>query len=380
MSEQATALILDAETGLTQSVRWQSAHGWQAPARIEQLASAMAASRAYRHVSQGKGLLWTGDYHEGRTLLNALKRRINERAKTFENLPWPQRFHSIRQQRSQSARMAGLLLVQVQPGFRLTQARAPDIQAACQMAYGGALEQVSFIVPLTELLGVLSAYQWHCSGLPVAQLGHCIYPRWGVFAPTRNEYLELVAHAPLPQPCQCAVDVGTGTGVLAMILAKRGIAQVIATDLHPGALACASDHVQRFALQSQIQVQQSDLLPEGRFDLLVCNPPWLPGAASSELEAAVYDPQHRMLRGFLEAAPSHMTPSGQAWLILSDLAEHLKLREREQLLAWIAGAGLEVIERIDIKPTHPKRQRVQDPLHEARQREVTSLWRLSASA
>lgn len=37
----------------------------------------------------------------------------------------------------------------------------------------------------------------------------------------------------------------------------------------------------------------------GRAALIVCNPPWLPGWPASLLEQAVYDPDSRMLRGFI---------------------------------------------------------------------------------
>ena len=379
MSHTSAVTVDDPEMGQSQTMQWQSAHGWRAPSRIESISQAISADRAYQQTSQGVGLLWLGDYHQGRELLQSLKRRINQRTKSFEHLPWPQRLHALRQQRSQTARAAGLLLVKVQPGFVLKLARAPEIGLACQMAYGERLAQQTFVVPLTELMGVLSAYQWYDRGLPLAQLGQSIHPRWGVFAPTRNEYLELVAQAPLPQPCQRAADIGTGTGVLALILAKRGVPQVLATDLHPAALACAQDNVKRLGLENQVEVCAHDLLPPGKFDLLVCNPPWLPGAASSALEAAVYDPDHRMLRGFLQKARDHMNPNAQAWLILSDLAEHMQLRTREQLLGWISTAGLQVLERIDIKPSHNKLARTDDPMHALRGREVTSLWRLSFS-
>jgi hypothetical protein len=56
----------------------------------------------------------------------------------------------------------------------------------------------------------------------------------------------------------------------------------------------------------------------------------------------VYDEGSRMLRGFLAGLSAHLEPGGEGWLILSDLAEHLGLRPREQLLAWIAEAGLVV--------------------------------------
>nr|MDP9124682.1 methyltransferase [Pseudomonadota bacterium] len=75
----------------------------------------------------------------------------------------------------------------------------------------------------------------------------------------------------------------------------------------------------------------------------------------------------------------HLTPAGEGWLVMSDLAEHLGLRTRDEMLKWIADAGLRVVARHDTRPTHPKAGDPADPLFAARSREVTSLWRLGAA-
>ena len=62
---------------------------------------------------------------------------------------------------------------------------------------------------------------------------------------------------------------------------------------------------------------------------------------------------------------------------VSDIAEHLGLRKREELLALFGEAGLKVVDRMDARPTHPKAADDSDPLHAARAAEVTSLWRLA---
>lgn len=361
---------------------WQSAHNWKPPSKVLIASPSISADRAYQAVRQSTGLLWQGDYHQARQMLSAIKRRLDKKSQSFESTELPDRFHRIRLQRSQAARQAGMLLIQIKSGYEIHAARAPQAHDALHMAYGDRLLDTDFAVPLTELTGVLSAYEWHCKGLPVKALGHSIYPRWGVFAPTRHEYLDLVMQAEPPHPCTTAVDVGTGTGVLAMLLAKRGIGEVLATDTNPAALTCATDNVKRAGLTGTIKVLDADLIPEGKFDLIVCNPPWLPGAASGPLEAAVYDPQHRMLRGFLKQVDSRLNPDGQAWLILSDLAEYLKLRSRAELLTWIDQSGLEVINRLDAKPAHRKLSDSSDPLAQYRRAEITSLWqlRLSSSA
>jgi methylase of polypeptide subunit release factors len=172
--------------------------------------------------------------------------------------------------------------------------------------------------------------------------------------------------------------VGTGTGVLAALLVKQGVKHVVGTDTSARALLCAQDNINRLNMGKHITLQQGDLFPEGQADLIVCNPPWLPGRPASTLEQAVYDQDQHMLLGFLSGLSKHLAPKGQGWLILSDLAEHLGLRSRAALLAAIERADLVVLERLDTRPIHPKAKEEADPLADARRAEVTSLWRLAA--
>jgi methylase of polypeptide subunit release factors len=162
---------------------------------------------------------------------------------------------------------------------------------------------------------------------------------------------------------------------LAALLAKRGL-RVTATDLSPAALACAEDNLGRLGLDKQVSLQATDLFPAGQFGLVVCNPPWVPAKPHSALDAAVYDPSSRMLKGFLAGLAAHLVPQGEGWLILSDLAERLGLRSRDELQAWIQAAGLRVLSRRDAKPEHGRAMDAADPLFAARSAEVTSLWRL----
>jgi methylase of polypeptide subunit release factors len=223
---------------------------------------------------------------------------------------------------------------------------------------------------------LIGAHEWRKKGVPIAALHGHIHPHYGVFSPVRGEYIELVNQAPLPSH-ELAFDIGTGTGVLAAVLARRGVKQVIATDQDARALACARENIEQLGLNGSVEVLEANLFPAGRAPLIVCNPPWLPARANSPLEHAIYDPDSRMLRGFLDGLAAHLSPGGEGWLILSDLAEHLGLRSRDALLAMIDNAGLQVLDRIDAKPTHPRTADKTDPLHTARAAEITSLWRLA---
>jgi methylase of polypeptide subunit release factors len=272
-----------------------------------------------------------------------------------------------------------MLVIALDADYGIDLRRAPDLRQACREAYGPAHD--ASVVSLRELLGVVGAHEWRINGIDVPAAGGRIHPHYGVFAPVRREYVDLVATAPLPAAVAAtslAFDIGTGTGVLAAVLARRGIARVIATDRDPRALACARANVEALGLRGNVDVVDADLFPDGRAALIVCNPPWVPARPSSPLEHGIYDPESRMLRGFLAGLAAHLLPAAEGWLILSDLAEHLGLRTRDELMAMIDAAGLRVVDRTDVRPVHPKASDPSDPLHAARAAEVTSLWRLVA--
>jgi SAM-dependent methyltransferase len=283
-----------------------------------------------------------------------------------------------RQAQALRARLLGLLLLPLDADHGVPLRRAPDLRAAGLAAHGPA--DAPYVASLRELLGLVGAYEWRQKGVPIAALQDRIHPHHGVFSPVRGEYIDLVAEAPLPTAARRdgAMDIGTGTGVLAAVLARRGL-HVIATDIAPRALACAAENLARLKLATSVTLQPADLFPSGRAGLVLCNPPWLPAQPSSALDAAVYDPESRMLRGFLAGLAAHLSQGGEGWLILSDLAEHLGLRSRGELLGWIGAGGLRVLGRIDTRPRHRRAADASDPLHAARAAEVTSLWRLAAA-
>jgi methylase of polypeptide subunit release factors len=374
------------ENGEERSALWRSESGWPAPKKVVLADDTMNADTAYRLALEGTGLLWRGDFQNARQLVQALVRRIEHkggRAKRTKAAAKPatltEQFHRHRLAQLQRARTLAMLLIPFDGDYTIPLRRAPDVKEACTEAYGPGSEP--FVASLRELLGVIGAHEWRRKGVFIPALDERIHPWYGVFSPVRGEYVELVAQVPLPAGAsnKLAFDIGAGTSVLSAVLAHRGVEKVIATDMDERALGCARANVERLGLAGQVEVVKADLFPQGRAGLVVCNPPWLPGKPSSSIEYAVYDPDSRMLRGFLAGLKEHLLDGGEGWLILSDLAEHLGLRSREQLLGWIANAGLAVAGRHDIRPVHPKASDPDDPLAAARMAEVTSLWRLNVS-
>ena len=364
------------EAGATHTARWRSEAALPPPRRVLIADDRTTADAAYRLACEGTALLWRGDFQNARQLLQALARRIDRKPKKPRAPVSPsEAFHLHRQAQSQRARTLAMLLIPFEAGHVIPLRRAPDVRQACEEVYGVADEP--YVASLRELQGLIGAHEWRKKGVEIPALGARIHPYYGVFSPVRGEYVELVAQAPLPSK-RLAHDIGAGTGVLSAVLARRGVGRVIATDQDERALACARDNLARLRLEGQVELMQADLFPPGRAPLVVCNPPWVPARPSSPIEQAVYDPDSRMLRGFLAGLAAHLEPGGEGWLILSNLAEHLGLRTREELLQMIESGGLEVAGRIDMRPKHPKAADESDPLHAARSAEVTSLWRLVA--
>ena len=422
------------EDGTEKSAHWRSSSSSNPPKRVVIADDTIKADDAYHLACEGTGLLWRGDFHNAKQLLQAIARRIDAKTKERKNKaaakglatssiqspahhplhnPLPpayvvgasvpynlgvplagaageeaneslrelnlkEAFHQNRQAQAQRANILGMVLIPFNADHTSPLRRAPEMQQACIEVFGEVGEP--YVTSLRELQGIIGAHEWRKKGVEIPALNARIHPHYGVFSPIRGEYLELVNNAPLPEALKqhsTAFDIGTGTGVLAAILAKRGIQHIVATDMHSSALTCARENIARQDLNKQVEILQADLYPSGKAALIVCNPPWVPAKPSSALDAAIFDPDSRMVRGFIKGLAQHLDEQGEGWLILSDLAEHLGLRSRDTLLNMITTAGLTVLGKIDTKPHHPRAADQDDPLHVARAAETTSLWRLA---
>ncbi|MFD6463974.1 methyltransferase, partial [Streptomyces roseolus] len=297
------------ETSTTHVAHWHSESATPPPSRVVYADDRMRADTAYRLARTETALLWRGDFHNGRQLLQAMSRRC-DRQPIPESKSLAEAFRLHRKNSARRARVLGKLLVLLDDDHGLRLRRAPDVRQACRAAYGSP--SGSKVVALTELLGVLGAQQWRTKGVEIPALQARIHPHYGVFSPVRGEYVDLVAHTPLPAApdlaSRRAFDLGTGTGVLAAVLARRGIGQIVATDISPRALHCARANIRRLDLAGRVDVLGPGLFPAGRADLIVCNPPWLPARPTSDLELGVYDADGSMLGEFLAGLRAHLEP------------------------------------------------------------------------
>ncbi|GGE83197.1 methyltransferase [Mycetocola zhadangensis] len=356
---------------------WRSESGWPAPTSVVTGDESMTAETALRLASERTAIMWTGDFHNAKQLLAAMGKRLGPSARP-RNDDITAAFARSRNEALRRSTFLGMLLVPISADGTIPLRRSPNVRLATAHAWGTSAE--ASVVSLRELLGIIGAEEWRARGVDVPALGAKIHPHYGVFSPVRGEYLDLVATAPLPAGADTAFDIGTGTGVLSALLAHRGIRSIVATDQDPRALACATENLDRLGFAGAVTVERTDLFPDGRADIVVCNPPWIPATPKVATDYAVYDEGGRMLAGFLSGLADHLAPGGEGWLVISDIAERLGLRSRGELLDAIDDAGLVVIARMDTRPTHSRATDTRDPLHAARAAEVTSLWRLGAAS
>eukprot|EP00978_Attheya_sp_CCMP212_P049446 scaffold665172_cov59-Attheya_sp.AAC.1 len=343
---------------------------------------------ATRHIQSDKALIYVGDYHNARQLMSAIKRRVvpnikynnNKGDNASSSMTITEQWEAQRWINRERSRQMNFLLIQVDSNHELSSGirRAPNtvVKPILNSAFGERDEP--YLIPLREVLGMIGAHEWYKKGVFIPQIDNFIYPHYGVFAPTRREYLELIDNATVPSSANnrglVMLEIGVGTGVIsAMMLLHQKVKKVIGTDINPNAIACAKDNLARLGLSEQVELLQTSLFPvlekDVKADLIVCNPPWLPGKADSWLDQAVYD-ESNMLRDFLLHAERYLTcgstsssnsihnkSDGEVWLVISNMAELLGLRSREELLEMVDAGNLEIIDVQCTTPTHPKASR-----------------------
>lgn len=175
------------------------------------------------------------------------------------------------------------------------------------------------------------------------------------------------------------LDLCTGSGCLAIIVADVfQNAQIYATDVSPQALEVAQENCKAYGLENRITLKQSDLFcgldAKETFDLIICNPPYVPQGRKAEMPQefskepalALYaaDEGMALVRQILKDAPQYLSAQGVLVLEIgreTAACENLLLEEFQNMpVLWVEteeqSGNVLIIDR-DTLAKHPWRPR-----------------------
>ena len=277
--------------------------------RAPQVDPRLSIDAAVDHLAAGHALRLTNHYGLGADILDALDHRLGPVGEL--------QGEALRDARRQRRRLAEGLLVPIERG-RVCIKGANDNPLLAKLYPD--IER--FWLPLVDVQALQTSAWRHAEGVNFAVLGHRLHPWHGVYAPKRTTHLELLATwlAGYTGARGHAVDVGTGCGVLAFMLARAGFARVTATDINPNAVHSVKLDVARRSPPPAIAAVHSDLLAElsEPADLLVFNPPWLPGRVDSALDRALFYDDGLFERFFAQARRS-LSADGRVVIVFSSM-------------------------------------------------------------
>ena len=163
-----------------------------------------------------------------------------------------------------------------------------------------------------------------------------------VFSPKYFGSTEFIAEN-MPQPTgKSVLDIGTGTGALAVIAAKRGAKNVVATDIMGQALDTARRNASAHGVESLVTVKESDVFSEieDRFDVILWNWPFGPVDEIEDIrERQLLDPQYEGMNRFLSSFDQHVNQKKSAYIAFSPEMGHPELLSK---LSEKHGVSLEV--------------------------------------
>ena len=132
-------------------------------------------------------------------------------------------------------------------------------------------------------------------------------------------------------------------------------------------------------MAEELQFDEND-----KFDLIICNPPWLPenfvsGSTLSkfDLDLGVYDPNEQFLKSMMNFAKFHMDEKkGELLVIYSDFASNLGKQNPQRMQQLANQFGFSKIKMVS-KVSMQVRKNAFDPLKNIKKKSFVQLWRIS---
>ena len=320
--------------------------------------------KAVARLWKGESLIVTDRFTTGAKILGQMEK--------LHGQPKDGASYEQRQAHRARVRAASLRLLAPISGHRLnlTDARSNGFLAELYP------ELTEFVLPFAEVQSLRRAWQRYRDGVHLAVLGHRIHPLYGTYAPTRVSHLELFGTwlSQYSGARSRAVDVGTGCGVLALMLCKAGFERVLATDCNPNAVESVAREMRRLPAVPPLDLVCGDLFGDDKSpaDLVVFNPPWMPGRVDGLLDRAlVYEDD--LFERFFDQAAARLTPEGRIVLVFSNVIELTQPDAAHPIQSAIDGGRLRLVQKLQRKvKASPSREG-----HRRRTRERVEVWELA---
>ena len=278
--------------------------------------------------------------------------------------------------RAEFRKLSNLILIHVK-GNKLIVRKAPVI---------GWLEKLypelnDFFLPLPQIQGLNSAWQWYKNGINIPVLRNKLHPYYGVYFPTRFEHLILFDNwlKRYEGPKKTANDIGIGSGVLSLVLVQHGFQKSFGTDINPNAIIGLIASMEGTKLARKIEIDFGHLFGkwEKPTELIVFNPPWLPTTQEmNRLDEAIYY-NEQLFPDFFEAAHKRLLPDGKIVILFSNLAQITHVTTEHPIEKELLSGGRFVLEKCLKKSVKEASEKTNRNQHWRGEEEV-ELWVLSA--
>ena len=318
---------------------------------------------AVRRLLSGEVFRITDTYSTGADILDELHAHLRP--------PRPAAGYPARRAFQRAYRDAALRLLAPISGHQLALTGAESLGFLAELYPEHSGE---FWLPLVEIQELYGAWRRYQDGTHFAVIGQRIRPFYGTYAPTRTSHLELLAtwlHR-YQGARDRAVDVGCGSGVIALMLARAGFSDVLATDINPNAVESLRREIARRPEPPPITTRCCDLLTGvAPADLIVFNPPWMRGAIESPLDRALYFEDGLFKRFFDQVIPT-LSPGGRIVMVFSSVLSLVQPDVPHPIESELSRERLKLVEKLTrrVKPPpdeHGRRRRT---------RERVEIWEL----
>jgi len=143
-----------------------------------------------------------------------------------------------------------------------------------------------------------------------------------VYSPSEDSFL-LESALPDSLNGKTCLEIGTGSGYIAEKMLEKNAEKVVAVDINPEAVKEASERLEDF---EKVEVFESDLFEsvQGEFDVVVFNPPYLPGEASEIGDEEIWsggEEGGEVTERFLNQVKDYLSEDGEVFFIVSSLSD-----------------------------------------------------------